>query len=182
MYIRSTKKQSPMQQIAENPSADVIVGSDQQPPQGLIAEVTLEIEPGKNLYKLSPQAISDREKLVGKSIKLADLSLSAIEQGLMLSQLNSPPGTDVVFETTGFILAGADMYHSLTKTDPDPIEIAIASTKAIVEVGDLIAPFVPILEDYKPHFQFFTVLLKLAGTGKEVLELTYKTEDINPVS
>ena len=179
MLIRTSQRTSPMQQISENPSTDVVIGSDRQLPQELTSDIAMEVGQGQNLYKLSSQALSDREKLIGKSIKLADLGLSSIEQGLMLSRLNLPHGTDTVFATTGFILAGADVYHSLTKDDPDAIEIAVASTKTLAAAAGLVAPFVPILRDYQPHFKFITVLLKAVGTGKEVLELTYKAEDLD---
>lgn len=179
MHIRSTQRTSPMQQISDNPSADVVIGFDRPLPQELTSDTAVKVGTGQSLYKLSSQALSDRKKLIGTSIKLADLSLNSVEQGLMLSRLNLPDGTDTVFATTGFILSGADMYHSLTKDDPDAIEIAVASTKTIAAAADLVAPFVPIMRDYQPHLKFVTVLLQVAGAGKEVLELTYKAEDLD---
>lgn len=183
MLIRSTRRTSPLQRISESPSADVVIGSDCQLPKELTSDISKEDVQGQNLYRLGSQALSDREKLIGKSIKLADLSLSSIDQGLALSQLNLPHGTDTVLATTGFILSGADVYHSLTKDDPDGFEIAIATTKTLATAADLVAPFFPLLRDYQPHIKFVTVLLKAVGTGKEVrkevLELTYKTEELN---
>lgn len=179
MHIRSTRRESLLQQVSDNPTTDVVVGSDRQLPPELGSDFALKVDRGHNLYKLSSQALSNREKLIGKSIKLADLSLSGVEQGVMLAQLNLPDGADTVFATTGFVLSGVDVYHSLTKNDADAFEIAIATTKTLTAAADLAAPFLPILRDYQPHFKFATVLLQVVGTGKEVLELTYKAQDID---
>jgi hypothetical protein len=87
-----------------------------------------------------------------------------------------------VFATTTVLLAGADLYHSLTKDDPDSIDIAVASAKTLAVVGDLVAPFVPVLRDYQPHIAFITALLKAVGTAKEILELTYEAEDVKSIA
>ncbi len=178
MLIRTIQPKSLLQQISENPSTDVVVGSDRQPPQELTSDIAMEVGQGQNLYKLSSKALSHREKLIGKSIKLAELSLSGVEQGLILSRLNLPQGTNTAFAATGFILSGTDMYHSLTKDNLDAIEIAVASTKTLAAAADLVAPFVPILCNYQPHLKFATILLKAIGTGKEVLELTYNAKNL----
>ena len=178
MIIQSTKRHSPLHQISEDPSADVVIGSDQEPPAEMTAGVALEAENGQKLYKLSPAAIQHREKLFGKSIKLADLSLGTIEQGLIANKFELPDGVNTVFTATSVVLSSADLYHSITKQDSSAINVAISSANTIGAVADFVAPMIPVVRDYQPHIKFATVMLKAIGTGTEVLELTYPLEEL----
>jgi hypothetical protein len=161
-------------QISDNSSTDILVGSDLKVPQEVVSRPTLDVGQGLELYKLGSAGIKNRDKLIGASISFADLGLSTAEQGLVLTGLNLPNGTNTVFKTTAWLISGVDLYHSLTKDDADAIEIAISSISAIAATADLVAPFVPFLRSYQPHLGFITTLLKTTGAGKKVFALTYQ--------
>lgn len=156
---------------------DFLVGSDRKLSQEVVLGHAIEVGQGQELYKLSTVALNNRDKLIGKSIVLADLGLSGVEQGIMLAGLNLPNGTNTVFKATAIIIAGADVYHSIMRDDSNGFDIAIASAKTIALATDFVAPFVPLLTSYQQQLSFITVLLKAAGTTKEIVALTCKVDN-----
>ena len=186
MYIRSTKVGSPMRQLASNPLADAVVGSDDDLPAEIKSDVRFDVGSGQLMFRLNPSQLAQRDD-IGKQIKIADLGISGFRKALDASNVDLSQRADSSLSAASVVLSGMTLYQRLTKDEPDPISIAISATDTVSTLADLLTPIVPVLSSYKSHFKTVSILLELWGqyrdhrTKPEVIEIGFSTDEIESI-
>ncbi|MEL7058700.1 MAG: hypothetical protein AAGN46_01605 [Acidobacteriota bacterium] len=178
MLIRTTRRDSKLAALSDDPNVELAIGSEQELPATLITAPIAQLGTGSTLFKIDPKLVAAREKLTGQRIKLADLGFSVADKTLIATGLDVPSGADAFFTTTACVLSGFSTYHALTREEPKPLEIAISSAATVAAMADLVAPFLPALREYRPYFDVATLVLKGLDATQKTLEISTTVEEL----
>lgn len=180
MIIQSTKRPSKLAEIADDPSADVVVALDENDTSPIAGSSFASIG-GVSLSIAAQQAALDgqRDKLLGARLKVADLGVGSVESLASTAGWTMPGGAETALDVVGVVTAGTGLWQKMTDDDPDVLDVAISTGKMVGRVADLLAPMVPFLHQHQDIIKTTTLILSGADAVRDLVDANRSEVEAN---